>query len=90
MKYKNRFGVTIKKCCASCANCTLALYGNHRCSVKKEETLPQFVCADWRIKPKLMNAGMGTGVVRSKEEMMAVQQQRLKDGTLTTNYSQMK
>lgn len=90
MKYKNNFGINIKVCCASCVNCKLQGSETHRCTLKKEETMPQFVCGDWKIKPRLMNAGIGNGIVRSKKELIAVQQQRLKDGILAMNYSQMK
>lgn len=84
----NSYGIQIKICCASCVNCQLISTDSHRCKIKKEETLPHFSCIAWEVKPKLMNAGMGTGKIRSKQEIIKAQEKRVEKGILRINYSE--
>ena len=86
----SNYGIDIKICCASCANCKLVTTETHRCTLTNEETLPHFTCIAWQVKPKLMNAGMGGGKIRSKQELLKSQEERLQKGILKTNYSENK
>lgn len=87
---KSNYGIDIKICCASCANCKLVTTETHRCTLTNEETLPHFTCIAWQVKPKLMNAGMGRGKIRSKQELQKVQEERVQKGILKINYSENK
>ena len=86
----SNYGIDIKICCASCANCKLVSAEQHRCQIKNEETLSHFTCIAWQVKTKLMNAGMGGGRIRSKQELLKSQEERLQKGILKINYSENK
>ena len=64
--YTNKFGIYIKKCCASCVHAVLD--SRMRICQDGEGVVPSsFVCKHWKIKDGLENAGKGGGDVKRKE-----------------------
>lgn len=64
--YKNRYGILIKKCCASCIHCLLDNRGRV-CDYGEGHTSSGYLCTDWELKPPLEKAGMGGGKVKRHE-----------------------
>ena len=61
---KNAFGVTIKRCCASCRHKSIGWDGVRTCNVLGLKVQHKFKCQSWGMDYGLQKAGMGQGVVR--------------------------
>ena len=61
---KNAFGVTIKRCCASCRHKSIGWNGVRTCNVLGLKVQHKFKCQSWGMDYGLQKAGMGQGVVR--------------------------
>ena len=60
---KNKYGITVVKCCASCRN--KKCDNNVRQCTKGEGRVPSdYLCADWEMDEGLENAGKGGGKVK--------------------------
>ena len=63
---KNRYGITIVKCCASCRHKQADNRG--RICMNGEGQVPtDYLCGEWQMAEGLDNAGKGGGVVKRKE-----------------------
>ena len=59
----NRFGVKVRRCCASCAY--KAIDTNSRyCAIQKTNVSPDYICPSWELSDGLENAGKGGGCVK--------------------------
>lgn len=63
---RNENGIVIKKCCASCKMRKLSLEAERTCMLYKKEIESDDVCNRWELCPKLQNAGLGLGMVKSR------------------------
>ena len=64
---KNRLGITIVKCCASCSKKVLTGNEKRDCSLGEKNVSATYLCPNWEMSPKLENAGKGGGGVKRKE-----------------------
>lgn len=64
---KNKYGIDIVKCCASCIhNQGAKTEFTRECDAGEGEVKPSSYCTAWRMKPALDNAGRSTGRVKKK------------------------
>jgi len=65
---KNSRGISIKMCCASCAQKYYSYTGKRLCSLTNERVKALDFCAKWRMSEGLQHAGrFRGGVVRDKD-----------------------
>ena len=75
---KNKYGVSIVKCCASCA--FKRLDNRIRLCLKGEGAVPSsYVCEDWEMEHCLEKAGNGLGKIKTKGYLRYAMQ-RMTDG----------
>lgn len=64
----NVFGITIVKCCASCANKMFTSNEKKRDCIFGEKNLPtSYLCKQWKMAKGLERAGKGNGRVRKPD-----------------------
>lgn len=61
---RNRYGMEIRRCCASCKYRKITNDGR-MCSKIDYEVASWQYCSQWEMHPKLQNAGEGNGKVKS-------------------------
>ena len=66
---RNRRGIKVKRCCASCANKVIDDQGKRSCSLGYASYLS---CRHWRMREDLRNAGTPFGVIKTKEYLRHV------------------
>ncbi len=69
----NKFGVTVRKCCASCKYKEVTRAVTVRHCVKKDKDIEQpcvSVCSCWSMSDGLRMAGMACGRVKSREYLL--------------------
>lgn len=68
MRYiDNENGISVKMCCASCRfKKNIRLMTVRRCTKRKMQVEPDFVCSHWEMSEGLRVAGNGLGVVRDR------------------------
>ena len=68
MVVRTQYGVRVRACCASCLFKEIKKNGDRICPVHNYKQVASCDgCKDWVIAERLMNAGLGTGIVRSRE-----------------------
>lgn len=65
----NKYGIKIKKCCASCLHKRLNNEKTRNCTLGETNVNPKYLCPSWAmsVEPNLDNAGKGGGRIRKKE-----------------------
>ena len=76
---RNRFGVRVKKCCASCQHKCIDLDGTRVCALMTLIVTPDFRCPKWEILEGLLQAGKGGGKVKNRQYLKFVQEVREKE-----------
>ena len=66
---RNKRGIKVKRCCASCKNKEIDNYGNRHCTKGFESCK---TCRSWRMRDELRKAGTPFGVIKSKEYLLYV------------------
>ena len=66
---KNKRGIKVKRCCASCANKEIDEFGVRHCTLGYASS---DTCRHWRMREELRNAGTPFGVIKSKEYLRFV------------------
>ena len=59
----NEFGVSIKKCCASCSHKAIDYDGHRTCNVLGLKVQSKFKCRSWEMSYGLRKVGKGLGTV---------------------------
>lgn len=68
MVVRTKYGVRVRACCASCVFKEILRNGSRTCSAHDYRQVASCDgCKDWIMAECLMNAGMGTGMVKSRE-----------------------
>lgn len=67
--YKNKFGVSIKKCCASCKFKQMDVRVRF-CTRGEGIVSPHSICEDWTMNPDLDNAGKGGGRIKKRSYLI--------------------
>lgn len=71
--YRNRFGIEINICCASCQFKDFdKKTGERICSLSGGMVESTAICDDWHLSQGLENAGAGGGTVKSYEHLRKV------------------
>ena len=65
-RVENKYGVRVKRCCASCQHKVINEDGERFCSLSRLMVEQKFRCNKWKING-LDNAGKGGGDVRHKD-----------------------
>ena len=68
----NKFGIKIRKCCASCKHRLLASDNYRDCDLGERHVKPTYLCPNWDLEQKLDNAGKGSGKVKKKDYLMYI------------------
>ena len=71
-KFRNKFGIEINICCASCQYRGFDKQGKRICSLTEQQVDSRAVCEDWHLRQGLENAGAGGGTVKSAEHLREV------------------
>ena len=66
---RNKRGIKVKRCCASCANKNIDEFGVRHCTLGYASS---DTCRHWRMREELRNAGTPFGVIKSKEYLRFV------------------
>ena len=66
---RNKRGIKVKRCCASCANKEIDEFGVRHCTLGYDSC---DTCRHWRMREELRNAGSPFGVIKSKEYLRFV------------------
>ena len=61
---RNKRGIKVKRCCASCANKEIDELGKRHCILGYASCI---TCRHWRMRDELRNAGNPFGVIKTKE-----------------------
>ena len=61
---RNKRGIKVKRCCASCANKNIDEFGVRHCTLGYDSC---DTCRHWRMREELRNAGTPFGVIKTKE-----------------------
>lgn len=68
LKTTNRHGITIVKCCASCAfNMGMSSEKTRICQIGEGIVKPSSYCGTWKMRKGLDNAGFGGGRVKKRK-----------------------
>ena len=62
----NKYGIRVKRCCASCGHKCILNDGDRLCAIKQIIVGQKFRCKKW-VMNGLENAGKGGGDVRQKD-----------------------
>ena len=73
---KNKRGIKVKRCCASCANKEIDELGKRHCILGYASCI---TCRHWRMREELRNAGNPFGVIKTREYLRHVRDIRLKE-----------
>ena len=73
---KNKRGIKVKRCCASCANKEIDEFGVRHCTLGYASS---DTCRHWRMREELRNAGTPFGVIKTREYLRHVRDIRLKE-----------
>ena len=73
---RNKRGIKVKRCCASCANKEIDELGKRHCILGYASCI---TCRHWRMREELRNAGNPFGVIKTREYLRHVRDIRLKE-----------
>ena len=74
---RNKFGVKIRKCCASCDARVITTTGTCRyCTLDHKEVKPYDGCSNWQLRSGLEEAGSAKGGVKRKAYFNYLQEVR--------------
>lgn len=72
----NRFGIMVKKCCASCKHKCLNDYAQRNCELTKRKVMALQVCDDWQMSEQLELLGCEHGHVQRREYQLTLMEVR--------------
>jgi hypothetical protein len=72
----NRFGIMVKKCCASCQHKCLNDYAQRNCELTKRKVMALQVCDDWQMSEQLELLGCEHGHVQRREYQLTLMEVR--------------
>ena len=79
---RNKYGVKIRKCCASCDARVITTTGTYRmCSLDHREVKPYDGCNNWQLSEGLEEAGSAKGGVKRKAYFNYLQEVRDREAT---------
>ena len=79
---RNKFGIGIKECCASCDAKVITNKGTYRmCSLDHKEVDGTDVCNSWQLRKGLEEAGSAKGGVKRKAYFNYLQEVRDREAT---------
>ena len=79
----NRFGIMVKKCCASCKHKCLNDYAQRNCELTKRKVMALQVCDDWQMSEQLELLGCEHGHVQRREYQLTLMEVRASDHLAT-------
>lgn len=66
---RNKRGIKVKRCCASCSNKEIDEFGIRHCTLGYENCE---TCRHWHMREELRKAGTPFGVIKTKEYLLYV------------------
>ena len=66
MMLVNRYGITVKRCCASCQHKCLDDFGFRRCDLTKRKVRAKNRCGNWELSEQLESIGCECGQVQRR------------------------
>ena len=79
----NRFGIMVKKCCASCKHKCLNDYAQRNCELTKRKVMALQVCDDWQMSEQLELLGCEHGKVQCREYQLTLMEVRASEHLAT-------
>ena len=72
----NRYGITVKKCCASCQHKCLDDFANRKCELTGHKVRSKYKCDDWQMCEQLELMGCERGRVQRREYQLTLMEVR--------------
>lgn len=91
MYERNQNGINVKRCCASCRSRRVSWEGGRSCAVTGMPVESGSSCDKWAMEPKLQNAGLSGGRVKTLRYLTfyrmrrTEQREQILAGTLSAN-----
>ena len=76
----NKFGIMIKKCCASCQHKCLDDFARRHCDLTRRPVRAGYVCGDWDMSEQLNTLGCEHGHVQRREYQLTLMEVRASEG----------
>ena len=68
----NRYGITVKKCCASCQHKCLDDFANRKCELTGHKVRGKYKCDDWQMCEQLELMGCERGKVQRRAYQLSM------------------
>ena len=72
----NKYGIMIKKCCASCQHKCLDEFARRHCNLTRRPVRAGYVCGDWEMSEQLECLGCERGKVQRREYQLTLMEVR--------------
>ena len=72
----NRFGIMVKKCCASCQHKCLDDLARRKCELTKRPVRANYSCDNWQMSEQLDMIGCERGKVQRREYQLSLMEVR--------------
>ena len=76
----NKYGIKIKKCCASCAHKCLNDFGQRNCMLTNKRVRAGQVCENWEMNEQLEMLGCQRGKVQRRAYQLTLLEVRASEG----------
>ena len=76
----NRYGIMVKKCCASCQHKCLDDFARRECQMIRRRVKAGYVCGDWEMSEQLETLGCEHGHVQRREYQLTLLEVRASEG----------
>ena len=76
----NKYGIKIKKCCASCAHKCLHDFGQRNCLLTNKRVRAGHICGDWEMSEQLKTLGCERGKVQRRAYQLTLLEVRASEG----------
>ena len=68
----NRYGIAVKKCCASCQHKCLTDFAERKCALTNRRVKSRQTCTDWELSEGLSSLGCERGRVQRREYQLTL------------------
>lgn len=76
----NKYGIMVKKCCASCQHKELDDFARRNCQLTKKRVRACYVCGDWEMSKMLETLGCERGKVQRRDYQLTLLEVRASEG----------
>ena len=81
MMLVNRYGITVKRCCASCQHKRYDDFGCRKCDLTKRKVRGRYRCDNWELSEQLESIGCERGHVQRRTYQLTLMDLRATEST---------